>query len=117
MSYSRVSIERFLTHAIEVNDFYGSPNPACAGRNASAAPHIADIKYAGVVASADRQWWRDPAAHPAASFEGLADQHITGVHLEDVVLPGNSTAAAWDCRNVSGASGRGVHPAPCRALS
>ena len=44
MSYSRVSIERFLAHAIEVNDFYGSPNPACAGRNASAAPHIADIR-------------------------------------------------------------------------
>jgi len=44
VSYSRVSIERFLTHAIEVNDFYGSPNPACAGRNASAAPHIADIR-------------------------------------------------------------------------
>ena len=26
------------------------------------------------------------------------NQPITGVHLDEVVLPGNSTAAAWDCR-------------------
>ena len=36
ISYSNVSIEGFITHAIQVSDFYGQRNPSCGDRNASA---------------------------------------------------------------------------------
>ena len=116
ISYSNVSIEGFITHAIQVSDFYGQRNPSCGDRNASAAPRIAGIEYVDVVASAAWQWGADPFAQAAASFEGLGDQPITGVRLDNVRLPGARSAAAWDCRHVSGTSRGGVHPAPCREL-
>ena len=70
--------------------------------------------YVDVLAAANWQWWL--SAQPAASFEGLTEQPVTGVHLENVRLPGLSSAAAWDCKSVEGVSRGDVHPAPCREL-
>ena len=109
ISYLNVTVTSFSQHAIQVNDFYGARNPACGEQNVTAAPRLDNIEYVNVRAVTNL------GSQPAADFEGLVDQPITRVRLQNVVLPGEAGASTWNCKQVAGRS-TDVVPLPCKDL-
>ena len=123
VSYSNITITSFRERAIQVNDFYGVPNPSCAGVNATSPdpPRISGIRFIGVHAR------HNLGTKSAADFEGLDASPIASVWLEDVSLPGaggdgaggadgGGGASAWTCKRVAGHS-INVQPRPCAELA
>jgi hypothetical protein len=110
ISYSNVTITSFYEHAIQANDFYGSHNPSCGLRNATATPRVELLENSNVRALTNL------GDKPAADFEGLAERPITRVRMRNVVLPSSAGGGSeWSCKQVAGESS-GVVPTPCKEL-
>lgn len=89
---------------------YGSRNPQCGSRNASALTKISDIYITDV--------HYESSMLPAASMIGDSALPIANVRLENVrmVLPSNDTEKVYKCGNIQG-SYKNVSPIPCPDLS
>jgi|EP00505_MAST-04D_sp_SCG-Rhode-Island_P000625 polygalacturonase len=107
ITYERVLIDDALNVALQLNDHYGSANPSCHGRNASAVPKVYDLVFRNVSAK---------SKGVGADFEGLPQQggEIHDIFLEEVNI--QSDGVAWKCSEVKGSSTSTVHPAPCKSL-
>ena len=104
ITYRNVYMENAIHSAIEANDFYGSHNPFCHGRNASAVPVISNITYENIRAGGSG----------GVDFQGLSQQGISGVSLRNVTLL-DVRPFMYTCSHVSGTSEQ-VHPEPCTEL-
>ena len=100
-------IDNALNVALQSNDYYGSVNPSCDGRNASAVPKVYDLVFRNVSAK---------SKGVGADFKGLPQQggEIHGIFLDEVNI--QSDGVAWKCSDVKGSSTSAVHPTPCKSL-
>jgi len=104
VTYRNVTMDNAVHAAIEANDFYGSVNPFCKGRDKNAVPVVRGIAYVDVFVA---------GGPGGVDFEGLPQQAIEDVRLVNVTLA--NVSAPFSCSNVSGTS-RQVSPPPCPAL-
>lgn len=86
---------------IQVNDFYGDPNPICVPAQ-TAVPNVSDILLSNV---------RGRGAKLTADLEGLSEGWI-GITLRNISLDGSG---GWYCAKVRGVA-TDCSPAPCDML-
>ena len=107
ITYEGVVMDNAIGVAMQANDFYGSVNPSCRGRNASAVPHVYDLTFRNISAKGKGD---------GADFKGLTHEggEIHGIVLDDVDLQVGGTP--WTCSSVKGSSTESVRPTPCKSL-
>ena len=89
----------------EANDFYGSPNPSCHGRDSNALPTIQGIVYENIRA----------IGTGGVNFKGLSQKPITDVVMNNVTVMKKGTGAVFTCSHVEGIANN-VVPMPCKEL-
>jgi mannosylglycoprotein endo-beta-mannosidase len=102
ITYRNVDMENTIHSAIEINDFYGSINPACHGRDAGAVPAVDGVVF------------HDIRAHGKGgiAFEGLPQKAIMGIAMHNVTVVKEGGGPVWKCANVEGGSATDVVPPP-----
>jgi mannosylglycoprotein endo-beta-mannosidase len=102
ISYRNVDMENTIQSAIEVNDYYGSINPACHGRDAKALPAIQDLAFQDIRAR----------GKGGIDFEGLSQKAITGVFMGNVTVLKEAGGSVWKCAYVEDGVATAVVPHP-----
>jgi hypothetical protein len=113
ISYMNVMMDNAIDVAIQANDYYGSRNPSCGSKNATAVPLLNHLYYNNVTALGGKGI--------AVDFTGLTgygdDGRIHEVFMEEVDLTRTRGTPSWRCKQVDGrANPTNVFPKPCKAL-
>ena len=104
VTYRNIDIDNAIGWAIQANDFYGSSNKACHGREANAVPKISDLRFENITAHGTGN---------GANFVGLSTAFVRGVVLSNVTLltQGKET---YTCNDTVGKYDAHCSPRPCR---
>jgi len=102
ITYRNVNIGNALKWAIQINDYYGSRNQACGDRNATAMPHLRNIRFENIAAS---------GIGNGLNAYGLPGSGISDLVLRNVTL-NVSGSKIYDCSHVGGTFNADVRPRP-----
>ena len=115
ISYLDVVVDNAINVVIQANDHYGSRNPSCGSRNATAVPLLGNLLYHNITALGGDGIGVDFTGLSGYGRNGV----IQNVQLDRVDLSRTKGFPSWHCAQVEGhANRKNVFPLPvCKALA
>ena len=102
VKFKNVQIKNAINWGIQVNDYYGSHNKACHGRDKNAAPNVTGITFENVVAY---------GVGNGANFEGLHNAPVMNILLKNVTLK-TTGDVIYQCNVTDGRFDDNCQPTP-----